>query len=59
MKVLLQCLLGCFDFFGFSSEEARPYHHETQEETVFQKETIITGLAVTTMITIFAIQHTT
>lgn len=64
MKVLLQCLLGCFDFLmkfydGFSSEEARPYHHETQKERVFQKGIIIMGLAVTMMTIISAIQHTT
>lgn len=46
MKVLLQCLLGYFDFSmkpynGFSSEEARPYHHETQKKKVFQEEIVI------------------
>lgn len=61
---LLQCLLGCFDFLmkfydGSSEEEARPYHHETQKEIVFQREIIIMGLAVTMMTTIFAIQQTT
>lgn len=39
---------------GFSSEEDRPHHHETQKWIVFQKELIIMGLAVTMLTTIFA-----